>query len=185
MLKLLLSRTAAATVVVCAIIVAALSAQSGSAPQAHSATSDAVLAEIKALRADLNQRLDASIRTQLLVARLQVQEQRITSLSRQLTDVQLQLQNSERARAPIEAQLTAFEAANANASEEEKKGFESVFAAMRGQVEQMMKNDEELKRQQLYLSGLIAEEQSRWTAFNARLEELERFLTPAAPPRDR
>jgi septal ring factor EnvC (AmiA/AmiB activator) len=185
MLKLLLSRTVAIPIAVCAVVVAALSAQAGPAPRVQPPATDPLLAEIKGLRADLNQRLDASIRTQLLVARLQVQEQRITSLSRQLTDVQQQLQNSERGRAPLEAQLKAFEAAQENASAEEKKGAEFLFSMLRGQVEQMAKNDEELKRQQLYLSGLIAEEQSRWTSFNARLEELERLLTPAGPPRDR
>lgn len=185
MLKLLWSRTVAMTIAVGAVIVAALSAQPGPAPRAQSAPADPLVAEIRALRADLNQRLDASIRTQLLVARLQVQEQRVTTLTRQLTDVQQRLQNSEHGRAPLEAQLKAFEAAQENATAEEKKGAEFMFSMLRGQVEQMAKNDEELKRQQLYLSGLIAEEQSRWTAFNARLEELERLLTPATPPRDR
>ena len=65
-----------------------LSARSGAAPQAAPGSTDALLAEIKGLRADFNQRLDASIRAQLLVARLQLQEQRITTLSRQLADVQ-------------------------------------------------------------------------------------------------
>ena len=105
MLNLILSRTAALTIAVCAVIVAALSAQSASAPPAQPSTSDALLAEIKALRADLNQRLDASIRAQLLVARLQVQEQRISTLSRELTDVQQQLHSNERARTPLEALL--------------------------------------------------------------------------------
>jgi septal ring factor EnvC (AmiA/AmiB activator) len=184
MLKPLVSRIAAVSIAMGALLVAVTSAQSGSAAGVPPPSSDALLAEIKALRADLNQRLDASIRAQLLVARVQVQEQRISTLSRQLADVQQQLQNNERTRSPLEAQLKTFEAAHANSAEAEKQGADFVLGTLRSQVEVMMKNDEELKRQHLYLSGLIAEEQSRWTAFNARLEELEQLLA-AGPERRR
>src|ERR687895_113852 len=102
MLKLRLCRTAAISLAAGAMLVAVLSAQSGPVPTAQSNSQDALLAEIKALRADLNQRLDASIRAQLLVARLQVQEQRISTLTRQMSDIQQQLQNSEQARSPLE-----------------------------------------------------------------------------------
>ena len=174
-------RTAVVGVVAGATLATVLTAQSSSAPPV--ASTDAVVAEIKALRADLNQRLDASIRAQLLVARLQVQEQRVSTLSRQIADIQQQLQNSQQARSPLEAQLKTFEAAQANSTEAEKKEADFFLETLRSQVEVMRKNDEELKRQHLYLSGLIAEEQSRWTAFNDRLEELERLLIPTPAPR--
>jgi hypothetical protein len=181
--KLLLSRIAAVSIATGALLAGVTSAQSGSAAAVPASSSDALLAEIRALRADLNQRLDASIRAQLLVARLQVQEQRITTLSRQLAEVQQQLQSNQQARAPLEAQLKTFEAAHANSTAADKPGADFFIGTLRSQVEAMTKNDEELKRQQLYLSGVIADEQSRWTAFNARLEELEQLLT--APERRR
>ena len=182
--KLLPFRIAAVGIATGALLAGVISAQSGSAPAVPASSSDALLVEINALRADLNQRLDASIRAQLLVARLQVQEQRISTLSRQLADVQQQQQDNEQARGPIETQLKAFEEARTNSAEADKQGAEFFLGTLRSQVEMMTKNDEELKRQHLYLSGLIAEEQSRWTAFNARLEELEQLLT-ARPVRDR
>lgn len=183
MRKSLWSRTGVTVVAVGATLAAVLSARPGAAPQAAPASPDALLAEIKALRADLNQRLDANIRAQLLVARLQLQEQRITTLSRQLTDVQQQLQNNERARAPLEGQLKAFEAAHD--TDAEKKDFNFLLTTLRSQLEVMTKADADLNRQHAYLSGLIAEEQSRWSAFNGQLEELERLLTAPAPARDR
>ena len=173
-------RTAAVSIVAGATLATILTAQSSSAPPA--ASPDAVVAEIKALRADLNQRLDASIRAQLLVARLQVQEQRVATLSRQLTDVQQQLQNNDRARAPIEGQLKVFEEAHETDPEKKKEG-NFFLTLLRSQLDVMSKTDDDLKRQQAYLSGLIADEQSRWTAFNDRLEELERLLTPTPAPR--
>ena len=178
----LFTRTVVTVAVVGVTLGALLSTRSGAAPQAAPTSSDALLSEIKALRADLNQRLDASIRAQLLVARLQLQEQRITTISRQLTDVQQQLQNNERARGPLEGQLKAFEGM---IDTDGKKEENFLLTTLRSQLELMTKADDDLKRQQAYLSGLMAEEQSRWTAFNTRLEELERLLTSAAPPRDR
>ena len=166
--------------------VAIMSAQSRTPSLATGAGGDELLTEIKLLRADLNQRLDASVRTQLLVARLQLQEQRITTLSTQLTDIQQQLQNNERARGPLEAQVKAFEASRADAPEHEKKQADFVTDSLRSTLEQLVRADDTLKQQQAQVSSYLAEEQSRWSAFNARLEELERLLmAPKTPPRDR
>src|SRR5918994_1682893 len=113
MFKLLTRRTVAVVILASAFIVS-VSARQTPAPAAAPAPSGAeLLAEMKGLRADLRQLLDASIRAQLLVARLQLQEQRITSLARQLTDVQQQLQNNERARGALEPQLKMFETMHA------------------------------------------------------------------------
>ena len=74
-----------------------------------------------------------------------------------------------------------FEAAPGTDAEKKEGNF--FVTTLSGQLEAITKAEAELKQQQAYLSGLVAEEQSRWTAFNGRLEELERLLT--SPPRDR
>src|SRR5262245_26659226 len=51
-----------------------------------SATLDDLLSEIRGLRADLGQQSSATLRTQLLVARLTLQEQRINALGGQLNE---------------------------------------------------------------------------------------------------
>ena len=60
----------------------------GQAPaaQPRPASMDELVAEVRALRAEIQQMADSSIRAQLLVARLQVQEQRIAGIARQLSD---------------------------------------------------------------------------------------------------
>jgi len=186
MCRALASRIVAMAALLGVFLAAVVLAQSGAGGtgQTPPSSTDTLLSEIKALRADLNQRLETNIRAQLLVARLQLQEQRITTLSRQLTDVQQQLQTNERVRAPLEAQLKMFEAAPGTDAEKKEGNF--MLTTLSSQLELMAKADDELKRQQAYLSGLMTEEQSRWTAFNAQLEELERLLTSnARPPRDR
>jgi len=54
------------------------------------ASLDDVLVELRGIRADLAETSSASVRAQLLMARLQLQQQRIFGLARQLGDLQNQ-----------------------------------------------------------------------------------------------
>src|SRR5687768_6244886 len=75
------------------------------AQTAPQAPQDPVVAEIRALRADLNQRLEATMRMQLLVARLQLQEQRTSTVVGQLRDVEARLRENDSARQQAAAAL--------------------------------------------------------------------------------
>jgi hypothetical protein len=134
-----------------------------------------LLAEVKAMRAEMRAASEASVQAQLLVARLQLQEQRITTLSRQLNDVQRQLSDNERGRAPLAAQVAAMSGdASVPASEREER--EQAVQPLKSILEQLEKGDRDLKAQETHLMGLIAEEQARWVSFNARLDELAKHI---------
>ena len=66
------------------VVVGVVSGQSQRSP----ATLEDLLPEMRGLRADLAQSSSGTIRAQLVVGRVQVQEQRIASLRRELTDIQ-------------------------------------------------------------------------------------------------
>jgi hypothetical protein len=164
-------------------LAAALSAQSGQSGQPAGFAD--LLAEVKALRADVNQAASASLRAQLLVARLSLQEQRITALGRQLIDVQAQLVAAMRERTEIESQVKRFNEAAADGSlpADERKAVESHIRDLKAsQLPQRQLAEQQLRTQESELAGVIASEQNRWTEFNARLDELERSL-PGATPR--
>ena len=57
-------------------------------------------------------------------------------------------------------------------SADENEGLDKVLGPLKAQLKLMEKADPDLQAQQTYLTGLIAEEQSRWTTFNAMLDEL-------------
>ena len=80
------------------------------------ATMDDLLAELRGLRADLSHAAAANMRMQSLVARLSLQEQRINTLGRQLTDVNAHLEAVTRERIAQEDQLKQFESAIAGGS---------------------------------------------------------------------
>src|SRR5258707_15707832 len=84
------------------VLVAGLAGQSAS-------TNDPLLAEVRALRAELSQMAGTSIRTQLLVARLTLQEQRINTVSKQLADVQLQRTGNDGGISQMSSRQTQIE----------------------------------------------------------------------------
>jgi hypothetical protein len=131
-----------------------------------------LLAEVRGLRAEINQAAQAGMRAQLLGMRLQLQEQRIAVVSRQLTDVQERLRGNERARGPLAAGLKMF--ADQTKETSDKAGLDIVFGPLKSQLEELDKSDQQLRAEEADLSRLLAQEQSRWTSFNAQIEELER-----------
>lgn len=140
-------------------------------PPVRPAMLDDVVAEVRALRADIQKMAGASVRAQLLVARLQAQEQRIAGIARELAQTEEQMRGLEAARNPFAAAwLKELE-------KEPSKPDEAEFAAaLKAQLEKLQNGDPVLKERQASLTQLLAEEQARWTAFNAQLEALEREL---------
>ena len=64
------------------LLMIAASQAANTQPPPSPTAGDALLTEVRGLRNDLNQAASASIRTQLLVARLQLQEQRVNNMIR-------------------------------------------------------------------------------------------------------
>jgi hypothetical protein len=124
------------------------------------------------------------MRAQLLGMRLQLQEQRIGVLSRQLTEVQERLRANGQAQTALEAQLKVFSGmglTDAAPHGDAAEGFAHILAPFKGQQAELEKTGLRLKSEEADLLGLLAAEQSRWTGFNAQIEELERAA--AAVPR--
>lgn len=140
------------------------------------ASMDDVVAEVRALRAEMKQTADASLRAQLLVARLQVEEQRIAGLARQLSETEQQMRALEGARNPmLEQMIKQFD------QEPREAGEPDMFAGIRAQLEKIQNGDPVLNERQASLSRQLADEQARWVAFNAQLEALEKSV--GAPKR--
>ena len=136
---------------------------------------DELAAEIRALRQELNERLEANIRAQLMVARLQLQEQRITTVIRQLQEVNDRLRENQQTKAQIEGALKMFSSMGGADPAKEEDGF--MMGPLKAQMKGVTELETELKLQQTQLTAAIAEEQGRWNTFNARLDELERAFT--------
>ena len=154
--------------------------QQRTAPTTAPATMDDVLNELRALRTELRESSFASLRAQFLVARLQLQEQRINTVWRQLSEVEDKLQANENNRAAPEQILKMM---GLEPGAEPPKEMAAVVEMFKNQMAASEKADSDLKLRQSELMQLMTQEQSRWTAFNAQLETLEKALTAVAPRR--
>jgi chromosome segregation ATPase len=144
---------------------------------------DQLLSEVRALRAELKQASAASMRMQLLVARLSLQEQRIAALSRQSTDLQEQLATATQERSSTAEQLSRMTQAlqGAVVPTEQQRDMEIEIASFKGRLAEQEQRELRLQTQFDQLSRTIFSEQSRWTEFNQRLDDLERSLPATAP----
>jgi chromosome segregation ATPase len=62
---------------------------------------------------------------------------------------------------------------------EEAKTMATVFGPLKQQLEALDKAEAELRNEEAALAGQLHTEQSRWAAFNAQIEELERAAAKA------
>jgi hypothetical protein len=137
---------------------------------------DALLAEVRALRAEISQVASAGIRTQLLAARLQLQEQRVFSAARQLVDAQ-------NARAEIQLKITGergrlrqLEDAASRATGQGRPAIQQAILDSVTQIEQQQRQELQLQARETELLKAVNDAQGRWTDFNDRLDALERSL---------
>jgi len=155
--------------------IAAQAPQQPPAGQANDAVA-ALVTEVRALRTELASMGSASVRTQLLVARVQLQEQRLVHLDRQRAEISAKLRDSESGRAIFAGQLKQLTEPSAQMSPQQRKDAEEAFGPMKAQLEAMQASENALRAEENNLLNAIATEQSRWTDFNSRLDQLEQSL---------
>ena len=135
-----------------------------------------LLTEVKLLRQALERASTVGTRIQLLVARVQLQEQRIGDLSRRLDGVRSELRDVERELNVMSPQVTAMQEAAQAEDPNDRRAAEQAAATLNSQLEALERRRQELTGEEGLLSQQIAAEQGRWIDFNNRLEELEKAL---------
>jgi hypothetical protein len=171
----MLMRSVVAMMLLWSVAPAVASAQTARPADAMDAVT-ALVAELRALRADLAAASERSLRFQLLLARLQLQEQRIGNLDRQHAEVVKSLMDVGTMTAMFASQLEQFERGCATATGEELKECESQVANMKATATTHQAREQQFRTQEQELAQAIAAEQGRWNEFSVRLDELERAL---------
>lgn len=167
------------SIIVLALAVATLQAPADAAQQPAAAT-EALVQEVRALREAVEQVLSASIRVQLLMGRLQLQEARIQALARQNAEIDSQLAGLTSERQSIAFQRKMLQSGLAGmTNSQEQDELKQHLAMLVDRLEHLDTRQATLQVEQANVQQLLAGEQSRWGDFNARLEELERLLAGA------
>jgi hypothetical protein len=126
---------------------------------------------------DLAEAAQRSLRSQLLLGRLQMQEQRLTYLDRQRSEVTANLMQQTTITAAIASQVRTRESCNASADPGLRRECELMAENFNRQLSAHQKTEQQLRARESDLANTVATEQALWSDFNARLDELERALT--------
>ena len=159
------------------VLTAAAGGWRGAAAQAsrNDEVLPALLTEVKGLRAAMEQMASGSTQAQLLVGRLQLQEQRVTSMIRRLDTVRDNLAAARTQYNQIAGSVKML-AQNDDPADKESNELNDVLAGLKSQVAAAKANVDRLAAEEMQLTADIAGEQQRWVAINQRLDELERAL---------
>lgn len=137
-----------------------------------------LLKEVRGLRIAMERAATVGARIQLLVARVQMQEQRITELSRRAVAVREELSKLDAGIAQFSSLMKRMEGGGTSVSAEERADFEANTDHFRAQLAASEKRRQELLNEEAMLSQQMSADQGRWTDVNNQLDQLERSLTP-------
>ena len=172
----------AAAVILAAAIAATLTGAAVSARQRPAATDDevlpALLAEVKGLRAAMELIASAGPRVQLFVGRLQLQEGRMSAMTRRLDTVRDSLAATqaqyEKTRQHVQGLQTAI--AENREGLPPRAELESMLTSARNEASAARTAVDRLAAEEAQLVQDLTVEQGHWTEINQRLDELERAL---------
>jgi seryl-tRNA synthetase len=137
----------------------------------------ALLAEMRGLRAAIEQLASSNARIQLAIGRVQIQEQRVNTLIRQHTEVRQRLADAERQQAEDEARLADMLGVVGTISEPgERQAFTQEIGVLKQAVSGGSTTLQRTRAEEAELAGLVAPEQGRWTNINQELDSLDQAL---------
>lgn len=137
-----------------------------------------LLVEVRALRIAMERSATVGARIQLLVARVQLQEQRIAELSRRAAAVRDELSKMDMGIAQFADQLIDMQAALDRGISDPKQRvqMERELEHLKAEQARPNKRRQDLLNEESLLSQQLAADQGRWSDVNGQLDELERSL---------
>jgi uncharacterized coiled-coil protein SlyX len=136
-----------------------------------------LLTEVRGLRQAMERAATVGARIQLLVARVQLQEQRIAESSRRLVAVRDELSKLDAQVAGVATNVAMFEkSALSKMPAEEREQMEHMFQGWKNQVAAFDKRKQELANEESLLMQQVSADQGRWSDVNAQLDDIERTL---------
>jgi len=165
-------------VTIAAIVTIAAPVAEAQETQARPDVLASLLVEVRALRESLEQLAAAGPRVQLAMGRLQIQEQRLTAARRRLDDLREAIANGDRELADLRERLALGEDAVSRVDAAEREAMTAQMKMVKSALAQRAADVQRLREQEAEQAGTVAAEESRWTEFSQRLDELERALNP-------
>jgi hypothetical protein len=154
----------------------ALHAQAAARADTGEAAVAALVSEVRSLRTDLATASRNQLRAQMLLGRVQMQEQRLAYLDKQRADTAAMLAVQSQMASAFNQGGTDSNACAGMPSAEARRDCEANVTQMRRRLADQQAREDQLRSQQRDLENALSAEQARWSEFNSRLDELERAL---------
>jgi hypothetical protein len=143
----------------------------------------ALLAEVRALRLTIERAAIQGHQAQLLLGRVQLQENRLATLGRQYDDARQKVLDAQQGEAELDRRLQQMSASLRTAvAPEERDAIDGAIPGLKGEIALQQSRTAQLRADEGAAFHALSSEQQRWAAFNERLETLERSLSQAATP---
>ena len=144
----------------------------------------ALVSEVRALRVAIERAAASNAQSQLLLGRVQLQENRLATLSRQYQEARTRTVDAQMAQSAHEHELQRMQSALDMARPpEERQALEQSITQMKSQVAQHQARTAQLRADETAAADILAAEQLRWSDFNQRLEGIERMLSDSLSAR--
>ena len=145
------------------------------------ATIQALLKEVHALRIALEQSNQIGPRIQIVLARIQLQEERVRNATRQLQEARDKLAEIQTKRTENADRIKQSEAAQAQAVDPNaRKQMDFEITEMKAAIERWNALEQQYRAREAEANSLLLNEQGRWNEANNVLTSIERSLAP--PP---
>jgi DNA repair exonuclease SbcCD ATPase subunit len=168
-------------IVVVAAALAPSPAFAQTAPPAQRDVLAELLIEVRGLRQAMERAATVGARIQLLVARVQLQEQRIAESSRRLVAVRDELSKLDTQSAGVIMNVKSFDRNAGSLPPEEREQMQQMVEHWKTQVATFEKRRQDLANEESMLLQQVSADQGRWSDVNAQLDDIERSL--ATPPK--
>jgi chromosome segregation ATPase len=173
----LVSRSLAAAVGVVAIALLLAGVVASGNQTTESTILPALLAEVRGLRAAMEQMASAGPRVQLALGRLQLQEQRMSMLLMKQDATRGSLASMQQQLAQHQGRLADLEGNDRNHPDANvRREVEQMIIMAKREIATTTLEVQRLTAEESSISADVASEQARWSELNQRLEELERTL---------
>jgi chromosome segregation ATPase len=153
----------------------------GQTTPAESPTLQALLAEIRQLRQDLQTSAIAARRAQILVYRLHVQEAAVAHTSQRLDKAMTSIEQLRRTREYQELQIKRDEdMRDRDENAAQRKQFEDAIAEFKAQLEALVPEEQEAQRRKTELEQQSRIEQAKLDQLQDQLDRLDQAVMNAA-----
>jgi hypothetical protein len=153
------------------------------APQPNEEPLRALVSEVRSLRIAMEQQAAISPRIQLSMARLNIEEQRMTQLTQNVDEVRRELSAVVLDSKKIADRLAEID--QGLLTERDPKVRDEITplrAELITQQKAQAAREQQLRTREIEAVKMLEIEQGRWIELNNRLDDLERLLAPAQKP---